>query len=621
MAPKSGKSLAFTDVRGGMNVSDPPLTLPATQCEEAVNVTFYQSALGRKRNGMTAMTLHADHRGETAALWHHINGVTDELWAVQLTDRTPANNKVFRYSAGVWTNPTLDETWTGGIGEFGMITFNGKVFFSGNSFHCLKVWDGTNIRRAGMATAAKPSVADTGSGTYAGGARYYKVAYVALSGSDIQRRGELSPASDSFTPSGSGAAARITKPAATSYYDETHWEVYGSTSANGPYYRLAAPIAVATTTYDDSVVPGSWPTTNPEPVVGENTQPPGAAYLSTDGNRLILASIDNGTTNFTSRVMWTPVLGASDIGDDERVPPTHYMDIGSSDGDYITGIAKAPVLGALYVFKRRHIYKLVATGNADAPYQEIEVSSSLGAVHHNAIEVGFDRAGNDCIYFISDSGPYRLSSDGLSFIGRDVEARWSSAASYPHVCAYVDKRQVWFTFLNSGLRTLVYHVDTGGWSEFTYASPDDDLFVSAIFPDLTNSTTHVPYMGGDTKLLCCDHGTQDNGTSFQAYVKLAPRAPAEVLTHVSCDEPILVAEAESGTTLKVHAIADFGASSASKTVSLSPQGTETRVVKKLEGLGLAGASIVQFKIGDPAASAQTWNLDALIVPSSSQERA
>ena len=105
----------------------------------------------------------------------------------------------------------------------------------------------------------------------------------------------------------------------------------------------------------------------------------------------------------------------------------------------------------------------------------------------------------------------------------------------------------------------------------------------------------------------------DAGTTFQAYVDTKPEAPFGFGFNLSVTDPQLIGEVASGVTITVSPLSDFGLSVAqSGSVSLTASGSETRVQKRVEGLQTAGAGVVGFRIGDSAAVANAWTLDALL---------
>ena len=107
----------------------------------------------------------------------------------------------------------------------------------------------------------------------------------------------------------------------------------------------------------------------------------------------------------------------------------------------------------------------------------------------------------------------------------------------------------------------------------------------------------------------------DNGTTYQAYAKSRSLLPsAELGQNLSAFEPHLEAKAQTGT-ITVTYDRDFGAETTSATVSLAASGTETRILRKVEGAQIADAGVIQVQIGDGAAqSIAAWTLDALSVP-------
>jgi hypothetical protein len=622
----SDKTVVFSDFRGGRNGADPPLSVQANECVEAYNVDFWQSTLGHKRGGSADLDLHDGPASTTfSALVRHNVSSGDflaELWGFCYD--FPTGGRIYkRTAAGVWSEVTALSGDLTADTAYDAVTFNGKLFIAAQGVSFLRVYDGTNLRKVGFATPSAPIGADDGSGTYAATPRYYKVAYTEQAAGVTKRRSELS-AELSKTPSGSGANLKITRQGDLSN-GETHWELYAAASSAGPYSCIAT-TAIATDHVHDSAVPTEYTGDQP-PEVGTNADPDGGSYLCTDGLRLLMAAPYTSFTRY-NRVVYTPVLGASDIGDDERFPPDNYTDLGESDGDNITGLSKKPLHGSIYVFKRRHIYKLTPTGNVDTPYQALVFSNSVGTVSNKSLVFGEDASGNEALYFMSERGPYRIGASGLEYLGRNLEdldlQAASTAQSLSHSVYYPYKRQAWFYVPRiaadaQAKERLVYDVMTGGWSRCVHTASASCLYAST-----GTAGPLVPYVGVDAspqKIYICDSGTTDGGTAYQAYVTTPPKTPAGLLTRCSVDEPMICAKARAATVVTVTATADFGLSSQSKIVSLSPKRTETRVVRKVEGLGLGECSAVQYQIGDAAATDNSWSIDALVVPAKSMEPA
>jgi hypothetical protein len=80
-------------------------------------------------------------------------------------------------------------------------------------------------------------------------------------------------------------------------------------------------------------------------------------------------------------------------------------------------------------------------------------------------------------------------------------------------------------------------------------------------------------------------------------------------------EPYLQALVSSGVTITASLGRNFGDETArTGTVLLTAAGSETRLIKKFEGLELADAQTVQITLGDSAAANNGWTLDEFIAP-------
>jgi hypothetical protein len=632
----TSKPLSITNLCGGINDADPPLTIADTQVVAATNIDYYEGGLGRKRGGAATVPVTfsgggGPFGGEILSLVRHIPGSDDtaaELWAFDESGKIGR-----RASAATWVDITPTDAMASTVGRWVRgASFNGKLFLAydsaQNRLHC---WDGTTLRRVGLATPAAPTGDDSGSGSYAATIRYYKVAYTQVVSGTIVRRSELSPVLTK-TPSGSGTGITITKPAAITE-GETHWEVYASAD-NLVFYYLAS-TAVGTSTYVDSADPTAYSAGAVEPVVNSNLPPPSAKYIITDGNRLIMAGCWETSGGYvspkSSRVWWTPVTGTLDIGDDERIPLGNYIDLGETDGTYITGLAVWS--NAVWVFKTRSLWKLIPTGIVTSPYSAIRVSAHVGAVSHESIVRAVDGTGADALFFISEIGPMRLSTCCPTAIGHTVSKTWrtqlaSSVAFFPYVHGvyHESKNQVWWWVPNGGVTPRVLWVlslplssPTGqmAWSKFTGNITAADCSVFAGPVGTTPSTSMVPLIGQNSDhglLWALDTGTQDITTNYQGTLTTKPYAAGGIQYHFGLAEGQLVARASSGTTITVSTVQDFGVETRRSQVSLSAEGSETSVVRKLEGMDGASCTVVQFTIGDEEASASAWTLDALVVP-------
>ena len=454
--------IVLTDHRGGRNGIDSPLGIGPTQCCEAVNVDFEDGPLGTKRRGASVVTTGAvDLSAGVYSMYRHVPGGDEgaaEMWCVTVA------GAVARLTTSGWAAVTIDDAITGEYQNVEFKTFNGKLFIAYKSaVNRLHVYDPavSAIRRVGLTQPAAPTVANTGAGTYAATLRYYRVRYIQYDGTTVSRRSEAS-ASTAFTPSGTGTAARITKPAALSER-ETHWEVEVSTD-NAVWIVLAGvangnPIVIATTTYDDSATSYSTLATAEE--AGLFGLPTSVRYLSTDGNRLLMSGTYESEK--TSRIWFSPVLGTADHGDDERLVSTltvkGWVDLNEKDGGGIAGMSDA-IGGTPVAFKQRQSYKLVPTGDVTAPYLPRRISNVVGTIASKSIVQAEDAGGNPAIAWLSHKGAYRFGAEGLVKISRDIDdvwfGLWGNYANNPinlsattviaHGVYHTDRHQIWWWF-------------------------------------------------------------------------------------------------------------------------------------------------------------------------------
>ena len=501
--------MVFTALRG-LNSADPATTLRDHEAVDMHNVLAEPGALGRRRPSLTTLSLSS---GPSAEVWQLIryqpaaSSSAAELWAFSGT------NTCHRYASSAWASVSLSDTVAAVATSrpYGA-TLNGKLFLAYNSDqNRLHVWDGTSVRRVGIAASAVPTMADTGSGSYANTIRYYKVQFKIKSGTNVVATSELS-ASDDFTPSGSGTHARVTKP--TTPDSATHWVVFGS-SDNVTFYDVSGDLAVGTTTYDDNAAPSAYSSGTVEPTAGLSVPPPAAKYLLSTDNRLFMAgcwetsaaATETGTRN--SRVWFTQVLGARDnTGEDESIVQTtdlkYWVDVGENDGDAITGLGGA-VDGVVYAFKSRSVWRLSPTGNASVPYRAACLSRSLGATWQDAIAMGEDGAGSPAVYFLSQTGPKRITSGyGIEDLGGDVRQPYGatfSAISAESIACWDAVRRVawWFALSSSSAYAFQPQFEErtregvrGGWTRHTMSEANNAVTVYEAASNL------VPFVGGST---------------------------------------------------------------------------------------------------------------------------
>ena len=642
-----GDLIVFDNWSGGRNGGDPPASLPDSQVVEAVNVEWNRTNLGQKRNGATAIgvtTSAGVFRAGVRSLYRHVPAAAEsaaELWAWTVLAADVSLDRLA--GAATWAEVTVtDAVAAAATTDVNWASFNGKLFMCADTaVDRLHVWDGTSLRRVGLATPAAPTAADSATGGTYTRKRYYKIAYIKKSGSDILLRSELSP-SVNITPDGAHNGIVVTKPAAISE-GETDWELYGS--RDDTTYHLLATTAIATATFADTVNPNLY-TGNAPATFGLNIPPTSWKYIMAADNRILGAGgHESGAKQ--SRVWYTPVLGTLDVGDDERVPNgallKNYIDLDEGDGGAITGMG-GPLDGAIYVFKQRQTWKLIPTGNVQTPFRKVCISKAVGCAQHRTIKHAEDENGNTTLYFLSYRGPYRLGINGLEYMGRDIEDIWDSVSptlltTSSHAVVHFDKHQVWFWVSTAGTANntiLVFNMlrgastgtgVRGGWAKYTGGKIPTG-FCSALFSGTIGATMSLnllPHTGiSDAAVIYkCDDSTndQDGTTSFQAYLTSKPYAFGDLGKQCGVGFTYTLAKALTGATITQTLSRDFGLETRTSTVSLTADASETRVLRKFENSEMSQAGTVQITIGDASALEQTWTLEALsIQPLVQQQR-
>lgn len=630
----------IADLRGGRNGYLPAWAIRDTECADAVNVDWYQAMLARKRGGTVApSTTGQPFTGKISSLIRHVPGTDEtaaELWGVD----DAATPVVGRLAGGTaWTTPTLKDAITGNGWDVSAASCNGKLFLAYKSAQArLHVWDGSTVRRSGLATPAAPSVANTGAGAYAAVLRYYRTRWLEIAGGVVVRRSEPSAAT-SFTPSGAGTAARISRPALASE-GETHWEIESSADGDVFYEHFSFSrgfhIAVGTTTADDNSDVTVYATLPLAAEVGTYRVQPSYRFVAADQGRLLgFGSFDS--TGKQNDVEVSAVIGSLDIGDVERVDTTTNYRLGLDENDSgdPTGLI-GPMSGSFLAYKTRQTWLLTPTGSTAQPYRADALSKSVGAVTHTAIDRGEDARGNAAAYWLSHRGPYRWGLLGLEYIGEGIEDLILGPTSTINLAAtkrvawtrfFPDKRQVWFAFATGSSNDpdvlCIYDVRTGGWSRFTgsIAGARCCVLFSATL-GATMSRDLKPYLGmsGTNNLLWkADTGTDDAGTTFQAYVITKAAEPGGPGFYGAVGDAVLLAKAGSTVTITDTVTRDFGLETKPATALLTAAGSETRVSVRLEDSGFAGCQFVQHQIGDGSAASNAWTLDRLIVPYERQD--
>jgi hypothetical protein len=624
------------DLRGGRNGFEPPEQIPDVQASLVFNMDWYRASFGRRRGGSDSlsMTGGTTFTGETAFIFRHVPGATEtaaELWAAD----TSATPKWKRLTGGTsWADVTLDDAVTASPHEINATSFNGKLFLAYKSaVDRLHVYDSAvaKVRRSGLVKAAVPTT-----GQIAGAvtdSRTYKICWTKQVAGVTTMRGELSDASGVVVLV--AQQAQITRPTLPGE-GETHWELYAA-STNGVYGLVATTVVATGTVNENNVVIN---TNNLDPVEGTNTVFPSVRYLTTDNNRLLGAGSWT-TGGFSSRVFFSPILGDSDVGDDERYvfsdDQQNFVDLNENDGGYITALSP-PLQGSIYVFKYRQIYKLTPTGDLDTPYLAYNVSRAIGCISHKSLVLGEDGTGTACLYFASAIGPYRLGQNGLEYLGHDIEDLWptvnlNATGINCHGIFSPEKHQYWLwvstgsanspdtIFVFNSLNSESANGKTrGGWAVY-----NGDLALancSCLFSNTVGASMSFdlkPYIGrtsvnnkiykGDTSAV------DDAGAAFRAYLTTKNYIVGNGAEFFSVGYPTLMAAIQAATTIQIKLLRDYSLESVAVSISLAALGTETRGFRKDEGVTLSHCRTVAFEVGDASAvSVASWKLDKLIVP-------
>lgn len=642
----NGNIFDLTSLRGGLDDTSPYMALAPDACVTAENIEFVTSTLGERRKGCIAIGLLADMLDPTmsAVTWMYrhlpVNDESQaELWTLtQALDGTIPNILTRRKASGweiIVPNDLIDSTNTEGH-RMSAQSLHGNLFLAHKSaVDRLHVFDGSSLRRTGLAQPAAPTATDTGGGTFAS-TRYYRVRYIVKSGSTILRRSEPSTTL-TFTPSGAGSGAIITKPA-TINENETHWELEASMD-NANFYVLATTV-VGTTTFTDTTAAATGYSAGilSESIGAYTTVPSGKFVLADDDRLLILGSHENSAE--ASRVRWTPVFADPGVGNDERLDLTTdpFLDLDGFEGGEITGGSRA-VNGYIFVFKRSHIYRLVRSGQRSQAYDAICLTKARGALPGSLVEAT-DQSGQPAIYFIDPSiGPNRIGANGLQWCARDIQTFWQRVnvnALVPcHGVYYSAKRQLHYWVAVDGSdypnAKIVLHVnevsntDEGGRRGWVTVAKDNRIatahcsvmFASNVDTADPRSFALVPLIGKESwsvglntirdYIQRCDTGgtdaftTGDTAASYMATVITRPFALTSLLNQYQIMAGAVLAKASTDPNgeLFVQLIRDFGKETLLVPVTLySDEPNETHVVKQLDNLNLAELYAVQIGLGD-----------------------
>lgn len=639
-------------LRGGLN-EDPPISLRGDQCVIALNVDFVDSKLGERRRGSIAI----DVSGSALAscdrvIWKYEHYPTTDpadvqLWALGITDGTP-DVATLAYKDTSWHTvampdpPTID-----GSSEYQMQgqSLHGKLFLAYKSaVDRLHVWDGTQLRRVGLAEPNPPTAVDQGSGSVVGD-RSYRVRFTTQVGGITVRRSEPSE-SLSHSPSSAGSV-QVTRPALLGE-GETHWEL--EVSLDETNYYVLATVAVGTTTFDD----GTDSTTNLADLyelsedIGDYTLIPSVKYLSADEDRLMGAGAWENADDASS-VLWTPVHTADGIGNDERLEsdtdPTLGLD--NYDGGAITGLS-ANVSGYVFAFKQLHVYQLTRTKIRTRAYNAIPLTKQRGAIPGSVVEA-FDPYGQPIAFALDpDIGPIRIGGEhGVEPCGRDLIRTWETVNLDATVVArglyFPEKLQIhwWIAtgtseFPNTRIvlhTNLMRWADTDGWRGgwAIWDGPSASVYSAVMFPaniddDAARSRYRVPFIGveGDGLIWRTDTGDDDNGEAYHASLRSRPIVAGNLLHQFEAQDGALLALANDDARIDLSIIVTSEDGVTTKTVpgiDLTPGEHETdRVIRGLDGLGIAEANYLQFQIDDVESPQARWQLELIGLKQSGGQR-
>lgn len=630
----------LSSLRGGLN-EDPPISLADDQCVVARNVEWWKSRIGERRQGAIEIDLTGsaiESCDRVVAVYRHLP-TTDladaQLWVLGITDPSTA---VLAYKDTTWHTVSVSDAFTvDGVSEYQVQfqTLHGKLFIAyHSSVDRLHVWDGTTLRRTGLAEPAAPTAADQGSGSMAG-ARAYRVRFTVQSGGTTLRRSEPSEIL-SFTPSGTGAAVRVTKPASISE-NETHWELEGTFDLVNWY--VIATTVVGTTTVDDNIgiSQGYAATYDLSEDVGDYTLIPSVKCLSADEDRLLCGG-GWEDSDIASRVMWTPVYNATGAGNDERLAldTDPFIDLDNFEGGDLTAISH-PVNGYIYAGKWHHIYQLARTGVRTRAYEAIPLTKQRGVMPGSMIE-GFDQAGQPFLFALDmDIGPISIGGpNGIVPCGADLIETWETVNLDATVVSrgvfFPEKRQAhwWIAtgdsdvpdtrlVLHTNLMRLVDEGLRGGFAVWTGASSAAlcvAMFSANVDDDTDRSRYLVPFIGveGDGLVWRTDTGDDDNGAEYDAELTTKPFASGRLLDTFEIGEGELLAKATSGALLDVTVTGlRSEAGAVTKEVSgidlTAGEDESDRVIRKLDDLGLADLNTFQLTFADQDTPSGRWQLE------------
>lgn len=635
--PQGDKWYRFRDLRGGRNGGDPSIAIPDDQVLEAFNIDYEEAMVARKRGGSTSLSLGFSSGGPFSQgikrLFRHVPGFDQtaaELWGID------GAHVIGRMAgASTFAAVTPKDPFTANDTDVQAVSFNGKLFFFGKTgVNRSQVWDGTSLRRMGLAPPTLPPTLVESAGAVTDN-RKYKTTVIKKTGSTIDLRSEL-------CENPSAQATLVTERATVSLdgdpgEGETHWELWGaSDDDNYTTYHYISEAAIGNTIEDNNaVLTGDIP-----PTPGRNLVPPAARFAVADESRIVMAGGQETTSSYgqvppkNNRIWWTPPLGDADIGDDERIiisslstPPIRaYIDVEGA----LTGFG-GPVAGSLWATSYDRIWRMSPTGDATRPYRRLSQGTPYGCIHANSFCLGEDEKGEAALYFATVIGMYRIDSEGIVYCGWDLQDLWKTInlnATVPVHCVYhALKHQLW-VHLATGSDSfptirLVFHTRFGqrhavkgiikGWARHEGSSCQATC--SVMFSNTVGASMSrdlKPYVGlssGTAVLKCDTDDLTDNGSNMQAYFDKVIAPPIQASFQLGPSD--LLANAAAGVTIRQTITPDYGNQQAKVSdVDITPDGTETKVFREFEDGAIAGIDrVATVRVGDQAAVANRWTID------------
>jgi hypothetical protein len=425
-----------------------------------------------------------------------------------------SSTKIYKRLAGSTTTSVIKSGLLGNGLVFDMHQFLDK-YFMGNGTDNIQVYDGSSIWDIGYPIPASNCSAAKDDGTSGGleaKVYKYKITFYYDDGES-----NCCVADVSITPTSGKSVSLTDIPIGNSRV--TQRRIY-RTAGDGDTYKLLTSINNnTTTTYTDSIADSGLGADMDEDNNYSHIQK--CCYMISHKGRMWYA----GDRDHPSRLYYSKALSS------EANPSLYYWDIGSNDGDIITGLFVN--LGALVIFKRYSTW--VITGDTptgtDANMVLEKVNPSIGCISRPTAK----HAGNDIIFLSPSQGVHRLHriiladtesmdaqalSDKINYtLNKQMN---QSMLAYAHAEVFDHKYFLFLTSLNESVpnRALVLELSrmnpdlerTIAWTQFY----NMNFYSSCLF--LNTDGEHL-YLGHNSRGFCYEYGTSsnDDGQAINAY--------------------------------------------------------------------------------------------------------